>query len=725
MKISDFYILMACVSLTLKTFINYIPLMPPTVRLRIWQTQTFLFVTLLFSISFDASAQEKKMSKTKTDNLTYEANRQINLGNLDVAEQHLKQIINEGSGNLYTVQYIYGKLRLHTNEYTQARQHFEEHRRLSPYKPTEHYIEQLKATHDITGNPQEIYFIANQWFDYLTKTDAKVKDKTALNYWITEYLKQSYALGEKEAIQKIIEHTPSIKGMEKSSVPTFAKIHLALLEKDYDKAITVATDITNKGTGVGTKAAGRLYLAKVYIAMGDAEKAEEALNSAKKSVFVVDKMVEEESAEVAILKKEYDSALKYIKKALKGTWVMTIDRAPASNQFKLYYLQAEAYKGLGRFTEAQRSYEASLTYFPGYSLAEDGLANLIAKMEENRTVDKNPPTIEITAPALQRGLEIVSAKAEIMIKGIATDQSGIRAVHINDTPIYTKETGEFWGNYLPRTDLDSVKITAVDKAGNAAEKWLVINSSNSGSIAQTAKTSPTQGKNYCLLIASQNYEDSSIPSLEKPIGDAIKLKLILKRKYNFQDENIFTSFNPSQNDLKKVFTMLSEEIGENDNLVIFYAGHGIWSEQEKKGYWLLADALYNDKNTWFPNKSMLNLIGDISSRNTLLITDACFSGSVFRTRGINKENTVAEILSNKIARVAITSGNDSEVPDESVFMRYLIQALENNNEKSLSSQKMFVNHIIEAVMTESNTEPRYGTLEEAGHVGGDFIFTKN
>jgi hypothetical protein len=81
-------------------------------------------------------------------------------------------------------------------------------------------------------------------------------------------------------------------------------------------------------------------------------------------------------------------------------------------------------------------------------------------------------------------------------------------------------------------------------------------------------------------------------------------------------------------------------------------------------------------------------------------------------------------LDEKISRVAITSGNDTEVPDRSVFMKYLVKALGENKEKYLSAQKMFVNHIIEAVMTESKTEPRYGTLEQAGHVGGDFIFMR-
>ena len=119
------------------------------------------------------------------------------------------------------------------------------------------------------------------------------------------------------------------------------------------------------------------------------------------------------------------------------------------------------------------------------------------------------------------------------------------------------------------------------------------------------------------------------------------------------------------------------------------------------------------------------MIAKVPSRHTLLITDACFSGSVFKTRSIGADAPVAlREMSEKISRVAITSGNDTEVPDESVFMKYLLKALSENREKYLTAQKMFINQIIEAVMTETNTEPRYGTLELAGHVGGDFIFTK-
>src|SRR5690606_12805242 len=100
-----------------------------------------------------------------------------------------------------------------------------------------------------------------------------------------------------------------------------------------------------------------------------------------------------------------------------------------------------------------------------------------------------------------------------------------------------------------------------------------------------------------------------------------------------------------------------DEIQPEDNLIIFYAGRGIWVEKEKNGYWLLTDAKRNDVNSWLSNKFVLDEIAKIPSRHTLLITDACFSGSVFKTRGLDADAPPAlQEMDQKISRVAITSG---------------------------------------------------------------------
>jgi hypothetical protein len=343
-------------------------------------------------------------------------------------------------------------------------------------------------------------------------------------------------------------------------------------------------------------------------------------------------------------------------------------------------------------------------------------------MVTNGLADKTAPEISILEPSLQRGLKPASGMGEITVKGKANDQGEIKEVMINGEKVYVNAEGVFWGNVRLIAGINRISVEAVDGSGNASRLTFEVEHAP-GNVSANENYKP--GRNYALLIGCQNYDDSRIQSLQNPISDAIKLKIILRDQYNFSAENIFSIFNPGLRDFKKQIIELSEIVQPEDNLLIFYAGHGVWLPNEKKGFWMLADAVANDVNTWLPNKEVIDWLSRLQSRHTLLITDACFSGSVFRTRGFdpNAPSQVQQLM-NKVSRTAITSGNDTEVPDESVFMKYLIKALAENREKYLSAQKMFVNQIIEPVMNESKIEPRYGTLEMAGHIGGDFIFVR-
>jgi tetratricopeptide (TPR) repeat protein len=414
-----------------------------------------------------------------------------------------------------------------------------------------------------------------------------------------------------------------------------------------------------------------------------------------------------------------DSALHHkLDGYMEGMEVLFLDK------WKVYKVYGDAYSGLKQFDKARDNYNISLLLNPDYEPAIAALTKLESSIATTSSTDKTPPKIAVTEPSVKRGLQVTTSGNDVMVRGIAEDPSGLKSVSINGQSVYAQASGNFWGNIVLKDGLNKIIIKATDGAGNVAEQTFEITKNNTPEteiVAVTAK----EGKNYCLLIAAQNYSDASIPSLENPIQDAVRLKLVLKKNYNFTDENIITLFNPNANDIKRQLLELTNVIQPEDNLLIFYAGHGIWVEKEKKGYWLMTDAKRNDPNTWVSNKDVLSLIAKLPSRHTLLITDACFSGGVFKTRSITKDAPSAiQMMDAKVSRVAITSGNDTEVPDQSVFMKYLVKALTENKDQFMPAQKMFITHIMEAVMTEGKTEPRYGTLELAGHVGGDFIFVK-
>jgi tetratricopeptide (TPR) repeat protein len=536
------------------------------------------------------------------------------------------------------------------------------------------------------------------------------------------------------------------------------KTTLALIEKDYSKAIKIIEEsrISNMNTNEGKI----IQIASVYIESGEYEKALDKIKNlpisyefiATKYSFVVNALLGNNDqalldykkytsleyvtiindsyyylAIIDLNKKEFDKALVNLDNALNKKLEGTLAGLEGLiiEKHKVYKAMGDAYTGLKQFEKAKDNYNLSLLFYPEYEPAQKALLQLGSQVAVVLQTDKTAPIILITEPATTRGLEIVAAGTDILVKGMAADPSGLKSVTINGVSAYAQADGNFWGNVSLKDGANKITVVATDAAGNAATQVFEINKKAAAAASDIVPVVAKEAKNYCLLIGAQNYDDLSIPSLENPIQDAVRLKIILKQKYNFEDANIITLFNPGANDLKRQLLELTNTIEPEDNLLIFYAGHGIWVEKEKKGYWLLVDAKRNDSNTWLQNKDVLNLIAKLPSRHTLLITDACFSGGVFKTRSIGKNAPLAiQTMNEKISRVAITSGNDTEVPDESVFMKYLIKALSENKEQYLTAQKMFITQIMEAVMTETKTEPRYGTLELAGHIGGDYIFSK-
>ena len=227
---------------------------------------------------------------------------------------------------------------------------------------------------------------------------------------------------------------------------------------------------------------------------------------------------------------------------------------------------------------------------------------------------------------------------------------------------------------------------------------------------------------YAMLIAVEEYEDPSITQLSEPMKDATILKEILETKYTFEKENISVLKNPTFEGLHIAFEELNKKIKPTDLLLIFYAGHGYFDEGTNIGYWLPSDAREANRAKWFRNSTLVENIGAINSKHTLLIADACFSGGIFKTRApFNNANSDIVNMMKRPSRKAMTSGSLTTVPDKSVFMRYLTKALKENNNKYLPSEDLF-DEVRLSMKNNSDTRPLYGEIQNVGDEGGNFVF---
>jgi len=62
-----------------------------------------------------------------------------------------------------------------------------------------------------------------------------------------------------------------------------------------------------------------------------------------------------------------------------------------------------------------------------------------------------------------------------------------------------------------------------------------------------------------------------------------------------------------------------------------------------------------------------------------------------------------------------------EVPDRSIFLQTLVLQLKTNTDKYLPASKLFEQVRI-AVLNNTPNVPQYGTIQDVGDQGGEFIF---
>ncbi len=272
--------------------------------------------------------------------------------------------------------------------------------------------------------------------------------------------------------------------------------------------------------------------------------------------------------------------------------------------------------------------------------------------------------------------------------------------------------------------LNVIKIDATDLLSNSCTKLISLINNETKETVANADELTYNGKYYGLIIGINKYNDPSLIDLDNPITDATLLYSTLIGNYMFEPENVTLLKDPTRADIIKKLDELSYRLTKNDNLIIFYAGHGYWDKEKETGFWLPADAERSSSVNWIRNSTIQDYVHDINTNHTLLITDACFAGAIFKSRGAFQDATVAiNKLYSITSRKAMTSGTLEEVPDRSVFLEYLLKRLLENEKKYISANELF-NSFREAVLNNSPNIPQYGVIQDTGDEGGDFIFIK-
>ena len=341
--------------------------------------------------------------------------------------------------------------------------------------------------------------------------------------------------------------------------------------------------------------------------------------------------------------------------------------------------------------------------------------------------DETSPVITIISPKINRGFKIVEENKLTTITGKVEDESGIFEVMVNNIEAQVSANGLFQISIPLAYGDNKIIVKATDIKQNSGQKEFIIERKAAiitNNVVADKTTNKIIGTNYhALIIGVQDYDDAAINDLSEPIKDAQSIYDILTNVYSFEPGNVIFLKNPKKSEIIGILHKMRSTITEEDNLLIFYAGHGYWDEAMNNGYWLPSDANQDNPVNWLPNTDLTNYLSVIKSKHTLLVADACFSGGIFETRKAFNNAYAIEKLYQLPSRKAITSGTLKEVPDKSVFLRYFIKRLTENTDKYLSAGQLYSSLRI-AVINNSPNIPQYGTIQNVGDEGGDFIFIK-
>ena len=166
----------------------------------------------------------------------------------------------------------------------------------------------------------------------------------------------------------------------------------------------------------------------------------------------------------------------------------------------------------------------------------------------------------------------------------------------------------------------------------AKENKLVEITSVDGISVDIEKNIPKTGmKNrdaIAVVIGNKEYT-GDIPNVDFAIRDAEFVKEYLIKTMGYREGNIFYYSNATKGQMEVAFEELKNAVKPNkSDVFVYYSGHGAPDPESKQGYFVPVDANPNYINkTGYSVDELYTLLSKIKAKNTLVVIDACFSGS--------------------------------------------------------------------------------------------------
>ena len=327
-------------------------------------------------------------------------------------------------------------------------------------------------------------------------------------------------------------------------------------------------------------------------------------------------------------------------------------------------------------------------------LAQSSLALIVAP----KRIDTDQETVDFTGRA--------AAPGEVTLT-------------VNGIPVAVAPDGSFRIRQQVPVGRSRLLLVVEGSYGDKAEQRVFVRRT-----AAAAEASE-YGRFHALVIGNNAYKN--LPDLEMAVVDAEAVADLLERRYGFEVETLIDA---TRYDIISALSRLRGELTEDDNLLIYYAGHGSLDIGSDEGYWLPVDAEPDNPANWLSNNHISGQLRAMSAKHVMVVADSCYSGKLTRNvaaslkTGAERSAWLAR-MNGRRSRTALTSGGLEPVLDaggggHSVFAKAFLDALRANTD-ILDGQALF-DAIKRPIVVNADQTPEYADVRKAGHDGGDFLF---
>lgn len=234
------------------------------------------------------------------------------------------------------------------------------------------------------------------------------------------------------------------------------------------------------------------------------------------------------------------------------------------------------------------------------------------------------------------------------------------------------------------------------------------------------------GPYHALVIGNAEY--ANLPDVPTAEADARALARILEERYGFR---VHLLLNASRYRILEALNELRKELTEQDNLVIFYAGHSHEDPETRRGWWQPVDAAPDRRANWISDRVISDHLEVLSAKHVLILADAAFPAMLTRSsipaleRGMSPERRTEYLreMATRRTRLVLASGADGAretSPTEGRFTRALLEALR-SNDGVLEASDLY--RSLARELRDREQEIGFAPIRWSRHEGGsDFFF---